>query len=316
MCKVSVVIPVYGVEAYITHTMQSLQNQTFRDFEIILVDDGSPDQSIAVAKAALENSDLTYRILTQENSGQGVARNTGVAAAKGEWIYFLDSDDVIQPQTLERMLELTEEYPAADIVYTDYQYVYEDVFRKEPVAEEKVTAFTREEMLEGFLLRKKVVLVPGTLYRKSFLEDNNIRHIGIRWSEDQLFMWNVLSYVKQVVHTSRVLYNYFRHPGSTMSATPTGRVVDAYAVWKETMPRLGDENTKRFALARWVLGCIRVYAQRSNYAQWKGLAESLEVTKHMEVLLRFPSWPVRVFALAGVANKRLLYWLCSVGKTK
>ena len=91
--------------------MQSLLNQTYRDVEIILVDDGSPDRSIEVAQSVLESGDLTYHVLQQENSGQGIARNTGVAAAKGEWIYFLDSDDVIQPETLEEMLALTKKYP-------------------------------------------------------------------------------------------------------------------------------------------------------------------------------------------------------------
>lgn len=308
MCKVSVVIPVYKVEAYITHTMQSLENQTFRDFEIILVDDGSPDQSIAVAKAALENSDLTYHILTQENSGQGIARNTGVAAAKGEWIFFLDSDDVIQPETLGDLLKLTETYPTADIVYTGYQYVYEDVFRRGPETETTVTAFNREEMLRGFLLRQKVVLVPGTLYRKSFLENNNIHHVGIRWSEDQLFMWNVLSYVNQAVYTSKVLYNYFRHPGSTMSATPADRIVDAYAVWKETVPKLGDEATKKYALSRWVLGCIREYALRSPWQEWKHLAESLDAKAHMRNLRTFPNKKVQLVAMFG-GNLKLLYWI-------
>ena len=308
MCKVSVVIPVYKVEAYITHTMQSLENQTFRDFEIILVDDGSPDQSIAVAKAVLENSDLTYHILTQENSGQGIARNTGVAAAKGEWIYFLDSDDVIQPETLETLLNLTEAFPETDIVYTDYQYVYEDVFRKDSDAKETVTVFNREEMLRGFLLRQKVVLVPGTLYRKSFLENNNIHHVGIRWSEDQLFMWNVLSYVNQAVYTSKVLYNYFRHPGSTMSATPADRIVDAYAVWKETVPNLGDEATKNYALSRWVLGCIREYALRSPWEEWKEMAKSLDVEEHIRVLRTFPHRKVQLLAMFG-GNLKLLYWI-------
>lgn len=308
MCKISVVIPVYKVDRYITHTMQSLQNQTFRDFEIILVDDGSPDDSIDVAKTILEKGDLTYRILQQENSGQGIARNTGVAAAKGEWIYFLDADDVIQPETLETLLHLTEAHPKADIVYTGYQYVYEDVFRESPDTAETVTVFNREEMLRGFLLREKVVLVPGTLYRRSFLENNNIRHAGIRWSEDQLFMWNVLSYVNQAVYTSKVLYNYYRHPGSVMNATPAKKIVDAYGVWKVTVPKLGDSNTKKYALSRWVLGCIREYARRSNWQEWKKIAEALDVADHIRVLHTFPQKKVRLLAILG-GNLKLLYWM-------
>lgn len=308
MCKVSVVIPVYKVEPYITHTMQSLENQTFRDFEVILVDDGSPDRSIDVAMSVLEKSDLSYKVLRQENSGQGIARDAGAAAAKGTWIYFLDSDDVIQPETLETLLALTKQYPEADIVYTGYQYVCEDVFQKAPHREETEAVFDREQMLEGFLLRQKVVLVPGTLYRKAFLEENNIHHMGIRWSEDQLFMWNVLSHINQAVYTSKALYNYYRHPGSVMSATPAEKIIDAYGVWKEALPKLGNKNTKRFALARWVLGCVREYAGRSQWTQWKELTEALDLTDHLRTLRAFPSKKVQLLALFG-GNPKLLYWI-------
>ena len=210
MCKISVVVPVYKVEEYITHTMQSLLNQTCRDFELILVDDGTPDRSVEVAEAVLEKSDIAYCVLRQENSGLGAARNTGFSAAKGTWVFFLDSDDVIQPDTFETLLNLTETHQNADMVYSRFQYVYDDVFKPSEQVD-VAEAYNRNQMLQGFLVREKVILVPGTLYRRSFLEENNIYHTGIRWSEDQLFMWNVLSHVNKAVYTHRVLYNYYRH---------------------------------------------------------------------------------------------------------
>ena len=307
MCKISVVVPVYKVEEYITHTMQSLLNQTYRDFEIVLVDDGSPDNSTAVAQALLEKGDIPYQILRQENSGQGVARNYGVAVSKGDWIYFLDSDDVIQPDALETVLNIAEETEGTDIVYTAFQYVYENMF-KAGAGEYRTETFDRAQMLDGFLVRKKVVLVPGTLYRKAFLVDNEIHHTGIRWSEDQLFMWNVLSHVNKAVYTHRVLYNYYRHPNSIMSATPAFKIVDAYTVWKETMPQMGNENTKKFALSRWVLGCVREYARRSAWHEWKELAKSLDTADHMRVLRAFPDKKVRLVAMFG-GNLKLLYWI-------
>lgn len=305
MYRVSVVIPVYKVEQYISHTMQSLLNQTTRDFEVILVDDGTPDRSIEVAEAILKTSDVAYRILKQSNSGQGIARNTGVAAAQGEWIFFLDSDDVLQPDTLEGMLKLIQQYPNTDIVYSGFQYVYEDPFQ-EGKPETVVETFNTEQMLHGFLVRSKVVLVPGTLYRKQFLEENCLKQTGIRWSEDQLFMWNVLSCVKQAVHTDRQYYNYYRHPGSVMNATPVEKIVEAYSVWKETLPKLGNAQTKKYALSRWVLGCIREYAKRSEYAQWADLAKKMDAQEHMRKLRSFPSKKVQLLALLG-GNLKLLY---------
>jgi glycosyltransferase involved in cell wall biosynthesis len=99
MPKVSVIIPVYNVEAYLRQCLDSVVNQTLKDIEMICVDDGSTDSSAEILKEYAKK-DERIRVLTQSNSGAGAARNAGLVSAKGKWLYFLDGDDFIDEHCL------------------------------------------------------------------------------------------------------------------------------------------------------------------------------------------------------------------------
>ena len=115
--KFSVVIPLYNKEHYIEATIRSVLNQTCRDFEVLVVDDGSRDNSLALARKF--ESDRV-RIIPQENQGVSVARNTGIRNARGEFICFLDADDEWRPDYLATIDDLTVKYPESAIFVTAY----------------------------------------------------------------------------------------------------------------------------------------------------------------------------------------------------
>lgn len=117
--RFSVIIPLYNKAPYIGKALQSVLEQTFDDFEIIVVDDGSTDDSYSVAKAVLETSERPFKLIHQENAGVSTARNKGVAASSGEYICFLDGDDWWAPTFLEKMDELIQDYPEAGIYGTN-----------------------------------------------------------------------------------------------------------------------------------------------------------------------------------------------------
>ena len=121
--RFSVIIPIYNKGPYIRKALASVLEQTFRDFELIVVDDGSKDDSFQVAQSVLENTDVKYQLIRQENAGVSTARNNGVSATSGDYICFLDADDWWAPSFLERMDWLINEYPNAGIYGTNYYYV-------------------------------------------------------------------------------------------------------------------------------------------------------------------------------------------------
>lgn len=121
--RFSVIIPLYNKAPYVKKALESVINQTFREFELIVVDDGSKDDSLGIAKDVLKGSDIDYQIIHQENAGVSTARNNGVSASRGDFVCFLDADDWWTPYFLERMDRLIKEYPDAGIYGTNYYIV-------------------------------------------------------------------------------------------------------------------------------------------------------------------------------------------------
>ena len=121
--RFSVVIPLYNKAPYVRKALQSVFDQTFRDFELIVVDDGSKDDSLARAKESLEGSSIDHQLIHQDNAGVSTARNNGVAASHGDFICFLDADDWWEPTFLERMDWLIKEYPDAGIYGVNYYII-------------------------------------------------------------------------------------------------------------------------------------------------------------------------------------------------
>ena len=116
--RFSVIIPLYNRGLYISKALASVLEQSFRDFELIVVDDGSTDDSFQIAQSVLKNADVQHQLIHQENAGVGTTRNNGVLAASGDYICFLDADDWWAPSFLERMDWLIHEYPDAGIYGT------------------------------------------------------------------------------------------------------------------------------------------------------------------------------------------------------
>jgi glycosyltransferase involved in cell wall biosynthesis len=123
--KFSVIIPLYNKGPYIEKALRSVFAQTFTDYEIIVVDDGSKDDSASIAESVLAESAAPYQLIRQENAGVSMARNNGVARSRGDYLCFLDADDWWDPAFLEEMSKLIEEFPNAGIYGTSYTIVNE-----------------------------------------------------------------------------------------------------------------------------------------------------------------------------------------------
>jgi len=112
MKHISIIVPVYNVEQYLSRCIESILNQTFQDFELIMIDDGSTDDSPSICDK-YQKKDKRISVIHQKNAGQAAARNTGVKVASCEWIHFVDSDDFIHPQMLEYLWHAVEKNDAA-----------------------------------------------------------------------------------------------------------------------------------------------------------------------------------------------------------
>ncbi|WP_294400987.1 glycosyltransferase [uncultured Clostridium sp.] len=209
MLKVSIITPVYNVEACIGKCVKSVMNQTCRDFEFLLIDDGSKDKSIDIAKSLLEGSDINYRIITQKNSGVSVARNEGIKQAVGEYITFLDSDDYIDPEFIELMTKKADS-TKCDVVFCDYSEVD---------ADGNVLVKNRTKYLSDFITGREAGLkqladditigMRSGIYKTSIIKDNNIFFdTNRKYGEDMVFIVKTLLEANKVISVNKVLAFY------------------------------------------------------------------------------------------------------------
>lgn len=210
---ISIIIPVYKVEEYLAECLESILAQTFKDFEAVCIDDGSPDNCGKILDAyALK--DKRIKVIHQENGGEAVARNRGLDEALGDYIYFVDDDDYLHPQTLEVLYSVLVRSGAEgaacrhDEVYVRYQPMNADI------KTDKVDFKVIDKPLQKFLDDKKMVAIAPwcKLYKRSAV--GNTRFIkGIHF-DDVPFNIFMLHKIKQLAVTEQVLYFFYQNPQS------------------------------------------------------------------------------------------------------
>ncbi len=220
--KLSIIMPVYNVAPYLDEALDSAENQTYKDLEIICVNDGSTDNSIEILEKHAEK-DSRIRIISQENQGLSGARNTGMRVALGEYIYFFDSDDILAPHAMEKAIENLEKYnaDASEFNYVDFKYDTHIDMRKYVYKERLVEVIESDGKSENPIKKfgRWPVMVWCRVYRKSFLEDNNLyfkKHI--RLNEDQPFNLCSKACMHKLVKDKNIGYFYrVKRPGSLMN---------------------------------------------------------------------------------------------------
>ena len=207
--KYSVVIPLYNKPEYISRTLKSVLAQSFQNFEVIVVDDGSRDDSLKIARQT--DSDK-IRVIAQENQGTAVARNTGIEHASGEYIAFLDADDEWKSNYLETIDTLTEKYPQSDVFVTAYRVV---------MGKNKYNYSSRltpdEGCLESYWMTFQYpydfVWTSATVIRKSTVLKAGCFKPGERIGQD-LDLWARVARINpRVAYSSAVCVDYNRNAG-------------------------------------------------------------------------------------------------------
>lgn len=236
--KVSVILPVYGVAAYIEKCAQSLLNQTLQEAEFLFVDDHGPDNSIELLKQTIKghSREKQFRILTPEhNLGAGMARNFAIPEAKGEYIAFVDSDDWIEPDTFETLYAVAKEQDS-DLCYSQEYKDYEDhsaepEILKNPIVEQG--AFTYEK--KAYFLTHYVSYFTTFLFKRSFINERAIRFPEDRSADDSFFLACALMTATSVARIDKPFYHYLIRPGSVTTTKDSVKYKKRLAVFSKLM---------------------------------------------------------------------------------
>lgn len=240
MIKVSIIIPIYNVEAYIMQCLQSVVNQTYTNIECILVDDSTPDNSMAICESFLTtySGPIEFKIIHHKrNRGLSAARNTGTNAAQGEYIYYLDSDDEITPDCIESLVAETIKYPDVEMVVGNRRCEPGPDFDTPDCL--KVEKYSTDNIWFKYNLYLHDTCLPVVAWNKlikaTFLSINEISFKNGILAEDQLWSFYVAKKIHKVATTPNVTYIYHPTPQSITLGTSYLKMANA---WKKLLDEI------------------------------------------------------------------------------
>src|SRR5690554_3902513 len=208
--EISIIIPVYNVEKYISRCLDSILNQTFQDFEIILINDQTPDNSIKIAEEYAQQDTRIKILHNEENSGAGWSRMVGYSNALGEYITFCDPDDYLPENALEILHNAMSLDNDADICIGDYQRVFPDGTKSEVFVNKLKYGNDKLSVAKSTLKHETPHYLWNKIYkRKLFKHPDIIAYKNFSKSSDEFLFFQVLQYCEKVINVNEVVYYYF-----------------------------------------------------------------------------------------------------------
>ena len=214
---ISVIVPVYKVEEYLPNCLETIINQTYKNLEIILVDDGSPDKCPEICDQFMQK-DTRIKVIHKENGGLSDARNAGIKIATGKYIGFVDSDDYIDPEFYEILYQNILKYDA-DLAVCNYVETEKSNWH-EAKKDDRIIEFNNIEALEALYsndtqMQKAMVVAWNKLYKREIFEQ--IQYPVGKTNEDEFVIHHILYKSKKIVYSANELYYYLQRADSIMS---------------------------------------------------------------------------------------------------
>ncbi|MCX7715263.1 MAG: glycosyltransferase [Clostridia bacterium] len=283
---VSIIVPVYGVEKYLPACIDSILGQTYMDYELILVDDGSPDDCGRICDE-YAGKDERIKVIHKQNGGLADARNAGIRAAEGEFIVFCDSDDTMVDKGLEKVMDYVLDC-LPDIVLCSCAFNYEDgtVYERVNVHEHILSGGDFVEIVSDFV-NQSIVPWPAwrNVFKRSFLVDNGLWFdTAYTSAEDCDFYFKACSFAKSFGAVDVVLINYTaKRQGSILNTLNCRNIESISAVYKKWQTILKNKyGTKRAA------SILRCFSQHYYYLVFQAMNQK-DNDKLLEICERYKS---------------------------
>lgn len=240
---ISIIIPVFNSVRYVVTTLDTILTQSYKDYEIILIDDGSKDDSAAVCKQyAKTNQCITF--ISKKNEGVAITRNKALDIARGEYIFFVDSDDIVYPGTLADVVSALKDF-APDFLRYDFNTIDENGCNLYPNRLRKKRERYCYKDLPPAEFMEKVILGEYFLcmhvFKNSIISENNIRFIeGCTYNEDTLFIIQYLQHCEKCIYSDALFYGYRKYSGAVTARFTEKNfrdVIDVFMNIVAMMPR-------------------------------------------------------------------------------
>lgn len=283
--QIDVIVPVYNGEAYIESLIRTFECQTFRNFRVIFVDDGSRDNSFQMLKEILEQTELSGIVVHQENKGLPGARNTGIREANAKWITFVDCDDELDPRHLEYLYQSVTE-SGTQVGYCGFQMTpAEHMERLKPVGERKSVIQTADKWMRGYYAEwfGAWCLI---IDRKWLLEQEVMFDEDCTYCEDIPFITQVIASADSVVWVENKTYLYLTRQGSLIRSPRPEKFrigLDGFFRMAQSLEEWNSEAVRVFrsvGVARYCVATLRKAAVQLCYKDFMSLAESIHLKEY------------------------------------
>lgn len=243
---VSVIVPIYNAEEYLQTCIESILMQTYTNFELLLIDDGSIDQSLSIChKYAF--SDKRIKVFQKENGGASSARNFGINQAIGKFLLFIDSDDWIVPECIAKMVECYEKHAQSQIVFAGAT-ASDGSWKCLDYTSKNFPEFSDDDNWLCLSMLKRFVfgMMPwNKLILRDFVIKNNLYFVEGTILEDEIWNFDISKHIKAASFVNSNLYFYNLHPNSVMSkASEAFRQERLFVIWNILISRIGGKRKK------------------------------------------------------------------------
>lgn len=312
LCEISVIIPVYNIQQHLRECLDSVLGQSYPHLQVICVDDGSTDESPAIL-AQYAQKDNRVQVIRQQNAGPGAARNTGLEAATGEYVIFLDSDDWFEPDFLEKMVD-TAQREGADVAIcravefdtnSGRELPSEWMMKKQYLPGK--LAFAPQEMADH-LFQFTYGMPWDKFYRRELLTTSGIRYPALKNSEDLAFVYPTLLAAKRIAVVDEVLIHHRINRMASVSNSRCGQPeapYEAFQIVKEYLEQHQLMDTYRRSFLNWAMEFLVWHI--SNMSQRDIQKQYLNTLRHQWLpQLHFEEHPASYYESKSCYAKYLL----------
>ena len=284
MEKVNIIIPIYNSEEYLTKCLDSIKNQTLKEIKAILVNDGSTDSSEKIIDEYIEKYPQIFIKINKQNGGQGSARNLGLEKVTGEYVVFIDSDDYLQENMLEKLYDVAKKNDS-DLVICDYY----EIENENKIAKKAIESIDNEIKVNYMLSNASPW---NKLIKTTIFKENKINFLEGHIYEDLATMPVLTDYLKNIVYLEEPLYNYIIRAGSTMRQNTYNKKLESIFV---AIEHLEQEFRKRNILKKYqeemeFLNIYHLlYAASGRFLKYKEGKKQLKKIREI-IKNNYPNW--------------------------
>lgn len=312
--KVSIIIPCYNASSTIEATLMSISNQTYRDFEVIAVDDGSQDGTLDILYKWQRNDDRIV-VLHQCNQGVSSARNSALRRVKGDYVCFVDADDIIENDYIEQLLNIISGNDSCDLAVCNFtRDMNIDPSRSYSRKHFSSLAFLQQAIIKKSLKTPQICCM---LFKSEIIKHNNITfEIGCARGEDREFFIKYLLHTNNVIYTNDKLYHYRISQTSAMSTLSEKSLTSIDASWrtyiyyKEYNHPLSNQLLLSFYYTIWKL--VVLCHLRNKMDLFDILQQRYDIPMVVRKSLSSPNITIRLTALLYTISPRIFKRLCNV----